>query len=1056
MRFICIICLLSLPVLAGALKERALQLMGGAEKIVFIERRLYKDGHYYRNFGGDAVNPNDWYHAPDGSAIRALNLKSGRVETVLEDASGNFRDVRVNYEGTRLLFAWRRAGAHNYNLYESDADGGNVKQLTFGWRWDDFGAEYLPDGGIVFCSSRGRRFIPCNHSPGAQLFRMDGDGKNMLMLSANNVRDDHPAVLHNGQIVYDRWEYVDASIAHYRDIWTMNPDGTAQMVAFGGNAAAWIARRQRIRVKGSPTAIPGAPGKVVFTLQPWSGLRENTGHVAVADLSGGPDAFDNYMIISPPRPAFDERWPEQGWLGGEDAFHSPCALASDCFLVVENRTIYAMDDHGNLEKLYEAPIMAHDPRPVMARPREPVLASKINRALDYGTFVVSDIYKGRNAEMAGVARGTIKTLLVMEDLPKPVSYFSLPGLLSCDGSHTLRRIVGTAKVYEDGSCAFKAPALRGLYFVALDKDGLAVKRMQSYTMVMPGEHQGCVGCHENRTVAKLPDSTRGRLQALAGEVQSLEPCADVPDIICYPSDVQPVMDRNCVSCHNPDRKGGPAGRVLLTGDRTEWFSQSYYSLCAYEQVSYMQGRYNYEHREHEPYGFGSGASGIMKKIDGHHHGVQMSARDRDVIRLWIESSCTFPGTYAVWNTPESAVAGAQQNVNTVKIGAPLEGIVYNRCLVCHDSEAMMGRRVRNRVRMNEPKHCWNLYDLSYPEKSMILNAPLCSAAGGWGWCKEAYGREVVFFSKDDRDYQAILGAIKAASARQIANKSLRPDLPGFVPNPHYVRWMKTWGVLPSDAKAEDVNAFETDRCYFESLWYKPGRVDIATANEPEPMAPLPVVKTPQPAVGGESCKEDVPGVRKEVDLLAGKTLADFDAIGPEAGPRVIGDTFEIKDGVLTMNGTHAAVLMTKALTEADFTLTMEVSYATGAFGDAGFVIGLRSDSQGYCGYTGLEVQGKTTDIGDVWGWPGYAVARDTAARPDGYLRVPRLAAVGAEAGAWNRLEIAAYGGVVTVKWNGSVVNRCRVTGATAGRIGFQTQPYPNGRVTVRCRKVCLR
>ena len=36
------------------------------------------------------------------------------------------------------------------------------------------------------------------------------------------------------------------------------------------------------------------------------------------------------------------------------------------------------------------------------------------------------------------------------------------------------------------------------YFVALDEKDLAVKRMQSFTMVMPGETLGCVGCREKR------------------------------------------------------------------------------------------------------------------------------------------------------------------------------------------------------------------------------------------------------------------------------------------------------------------------------------------------------------------------------------------------------------------------------------------------------------------------------------------------------------------------------------------------------------------------------
>jgi len=213
---------------------KALKLMDGAEEIVFVTRKLYADSHYYVNFGGWSNDPNKFMHPPDGSRLCKLNLRTKKVTVLLDDAKGNIRDPRVHYDGKKFLFAYRKGGTKHYNLYEINTDGSGLRQLTFG-AWDDMDPAYLPDGGIVFVSSRGRRFIPCNNAPGAQLFRMDGDGSNILCLSANNVRDDRPAVLPNGQVIYTRWEYVDSAIAQYRDLWTMNPDGTAQMVLYTTN-----------------------------------------------------------------------------------------------------------------------------------------------------------------------------------------------------------------------------------------------------------------------------------------------------------------------------------------------------------------------------------------------------------------------------------------------------------------------------------------------------------------------------------------------------------------------------------------------------------------------------------------------------------------------------------------------------------------------------------------------------------------------------------------------------------------------------------------------------
>ena len=44
-----------------------------------------------------------------------------------------------------------------------------------------------------------------------------------------------------------------------------------------------------------------------------------------------------------------------------------------------------------------------------------------------------------------------------------------------------------------------------------------------------------------------------------------------------------------------------------------------------------------------------------------------------------------------------------------------------------------------------PKYCWNLYNLSHPEKSMILLAPLAKEAGGYEWCKAEDGQPAAVF-----------------------------------------------------------------------------------------------------------------------------------------------------------------------------------------------------------------------------------------------------------------------------------------------------------------------
>ena len=106
--------------------------------------------------------------------------------------------------------------------------------------------------------------------------------------------------------------------------------------------------------------------------------------------------------------------------------------------------------------------------------------------------------------MTGVQRGEIKKLLVLETLPKPINFTGGMEPLTYGGSFTLERVLGTVPVESDGSAYLELPALRPVFFVALDENDMALKRMQSFTTVQPGEVTGCFGCHERRTETVLP------------------------------------------------------------------------------------------------------------------------------------------------------------------------------------------------------------------------------------------------------------------------------------------------------------------------------------------------------------------------------------------------------------------------------------------------------------------------------------------------------------------------------------------------------------------------
>ena len=150
--------------------------------------------------------------------------------------------------------------------------------------------------------------------------------------------------------------------------------------------------------------------------------------------------------------------------------------------------------------------MLHESAPIRKRPSraERLIPMRKDPAESTGRLILSDVTRGRN--MGRGRAGEIKRLLVLEQTPQSVPRQSPVSTASaCGGSFSIQRILGTVPVEPDGSAYFEVPAMRSLLFVALDENDLAVKKMQSFVTVQPGETTGCVGCHEapNGTAARI-------------------------------------------------------------------------------------------------------------------------------------------------------------------------------------------------------------------------------------------------------------------------------------------------------------------------------------------------------------------------------------------------------------------------------------------------------------------------------------------------------------------------------------------------------------------------
>ena len=127
-------------------------------------------------------------------------------------------------------------------------------------------------------------------------------------------------------------------------------------------------------------------------------------------------------------------------------------------------------------------------------------------------------------------------------------------------------------------------------------------------------------------------------------------------------------------------------------------------------------------------------------------------------------------------------------------------------------------------KMDDPRIKFNrhvLFNLTHPEKSLYMRAPLAKSAGGLGLCQRDKRDADIFGSKDDPGYKALLAMVEAGKRR--LDEVKRFDMPGFKPRTEYVREMKRYGLLPNDfdADKQDLDVYAMDRLYWNSFIYKP-------------------------------------------------------------------------------------------------------------------------------------------------------------------------------------------------------------------------------------------
>jgi len=576
--------------------------------------------------------------------------KGGAVQTVLDPGPTSIpRDLELSFDGRRILFSMRRAVDDNYHIYEMNADGSGLKQLTSAAGIFDIDPLYLADGTIAFTSSREPKYCMCNRHIMGNLFRMEADGANIHQIGKSTLHEGHGSLMPDGRILYDRWEYVDRNFGDAQGLWTVNPDGTRHAVYWGNNT-------------GSPggvldaRVIPGTPLCVcTFSSchdRPW-------GAIAIIDRRKGVDGpepvthiwpasalslvnvkghFDAFKRVNP---KYEDPYPLADLESGAGA--GKYFLVSRTVDKGDKTGLYLLDVFGNELLLHkEDELGCFDPMPLTPRPTPRNIPTMRDYKDAMGTFFVQDVYIGTHME--GVERGSVKALRVVESPEKRNwSRSSWGGQgVHCPAMnwHNFenKRILGTVPVAEDGSACFEVPSDRYVFFQLLDENGMMVQSMRSGTIIQSGEVQGCVGCHERR-VEDTPAAPAKSASAPAGEPSKLNGWYGEARLFSFQDEVQPVFDKHCVKCHD---FGKPAGKKLvLAGDRAVSFSASYTDLWSLQYIKCVGAGPSLIQ---EARSWGSHASKLVTVLRGErpqHKGLKLSKEDLDRIITWVDINAPY-------------------------------------------------------------------------------------------------------------------------------------------------------------------------------------------------------------------------------------------------------------------------------------------------------------------------------------------------------------------------------------------------------------------------------
>jgi len=458
----------------------------------------------------------DWF-LEFGNGARLVKVNP---DSSIEELSRDFQsacDPSISFDASHILFAGKKTPDDNWNIYEMETDGSNVRQIT-----RDLGNCRSPGYQAMLYTIVSAEpwyqltFVGMENSAGGttNLYSCKLDCSAVRRLTFNLSDNMDPFIMYDGRLLF---------AGRHRS--TLNPGHAGRVSLFG------------INIDGADYALFHAGKGKNVKLMPCTTIKGLVVYIEADKLRWDRAGSIGSALIRRPLHSYRQITTESDGL-----FHSPSALADGRILVSrrspddsDTHGVYRLDPaDGKIEKIFDSSDY-HDIQAKIISPRpEPDGRSSVVSEKDpNGKLYCIDVYISDLARPQWMPRGTAKRLRVIE------------GSRQAATPVIQRRILGEIDIEKDGSFNIEIPANTPIELQILDADGLAL-RSCGWIWAKNHEPRGCIGCHEDGELT--PENVL--VDAVTNPSVKLNLPVEQRRTVDFKREIMPIISKKCVQCHS--------------------------------------------------------------------------------------------------------------------------------------------------------------------------------------------------------------------------------------------------------------------------------------------------------------------------------------------------------------------------------------------------------------------------------------------------------------------------------------------------------------------------